>query len=289
MCYRVSRTIHCYLDEDLEGPLSTLYLLKRPLDRISLLEDGSSLFTALNFTGQNIIVNGKVFHVADLKFFVESILKELRHSLIHDLLFGIIGLVDLDLWSPGIVHEEPRNTKAGYSCFLDPHNSFLNTQDLLLRTVLDHPQVSGWFHFLDQQGNIVWKASPCLAYLEQCEALEMLFFTGAHTTVGEPPRGTEAAVQSIRNILGGNICNVFIIFQYFCFMGSFNKSVAYQGSKIMRVPHPDLGRLWSFYIAHVRPLVAIWQAYFHGHAAFLRAENNLFFGLHRSVTLLQLS
>ena len=253
------------------------------------MENGSPLFTALDFTGRNVIVNGKVLYVTDIKSFVVSIVQELQDCLLHNLFFGITDLVNIERWSPGVVNEEPRNTRAGYSCFTDPLNSFISDSDLLLRTVLDHPRVSGRFHFVDQNGQLVWKAAPCFEYLEHCEAFEMLLFSGAQVSVGEPARGTEFASHCLRNIAAGSIRNVFIIFQYFCFMGTFNKSAQYQGSKIMRVPHPKIGRIWALYLTHVRPLVAVWQSYFNGPKATKRAENSLFFGLHRPVTSSQLS
>ena len=248
------------------------------------------MFTALDFSGQNILVNGHVLHIKDIKMCIETIISELRSIFIQDLFFGLSHLIDLDAWLPGIVHEEPRNQRPGYSCFVDPHNHSLSEpSSLLLRTVLDHPTISGRFHFLDQNSTLIWKAAPCLAYLEKCEAVEMLLFTATHMTVGEPPRGTEFASHCIHNIPGGNIRNVFIAFQNFCLMGTFNKSVAHHGSKIMRVPLPEIGRLWTIYISHVRPLVVAWQRYFKGTPAELRAQNNLFFGLHRPVTSTQLS
>ena len=253
------------------------------------MENGSPLFTALDFTGRNVIVNGKVLYVTDIKSFIETIVQELLCCLLRDLFFGITELVNVELWSPGVVNEEPRNTRAGYSCFTDPRNSFVADSDLLLRTVLDHPKVSGRFHFMDQNGQVVWKAAPCFEYLEHCEAFEMRLFSGAQVSVGEPARGTEFASHCLRNIAAGSIRNVFIVFQYFCFMGTFNKSAPHQGSKIMRVPHPEIGRIWALYLTHVRPLVAVWQSYFNGPRATKRAENSLFFGLHRPVTSTQLS
>ena len=253
------------------------------------MESGSPLFTALDFTGRNVIVNGKVLYVTDIKSFIVSIVQELQDGLLHNLFFGITDLVNIERWSPGVVNEEPRNTRAGYSCFTDPLNSFTSDSNLLLKTVLDHPRVSGRFHFVDQNGQLVWKAAPCFEYLEHCEAFEMLLFSGAQVSVGEPARGTEFASHCLRNTAAGSIRNVFIIFQYFCFMGTFNKSAQYQGSKIMRVPHPKIGRIWALYLTHVRPLVAVWQSYFNGPKATKRAENSLFFGLHRPVTSSQLS
>lgn len=250
------------------------------------------MFTSLDFSGTNIIIRGRVLYLRDLKLFVETLIMELQESLERDLLLGLPGIIDVATWQPGIVYEEPRNTTMGYACFSDKRNpSFTSKEDILLKAILDDPSLSGRFHFRDPSSNIVWKAAPCLAYLDRCEAFEMMLFSAAHATVGEPARGSEFASHTIRNISAGTIRNIFVVFQYFALMGTFNKSshITTKHSTIMRVPHPEVGRIWMMYLAFVCPLIVEWQGYFHGRRAAARAFNNLFFGHHHPVTSRQLS
>lgn len=119
----------------------------------------------------------------------------------------------------------------------------------------------------------------------------MLLFCGTHTSVGEPPRGSEIASHLIGNVTGGTIRNVFVMFQYFCMMGTFNKTSALTGrdATMMRVPHPEIGRLWILYLTFIRPVVVLWQDHFSGRKAALRARDRLFFGPYRPVTSPELS
>ena len=127
--------------------------------------------------------------------------------------------------------------------------------------------------------------------METCHEVEMRLFSATHTTVGESARGTEIAAHLIENVSGGSIRNVFIMFQYLCMMGTFNKSshLTERDAVMMRVPHPEIGSLWMVYLTFVRPLVVTWQFYFRGKKAAHRAKSHLFFGPHRAVTSSELS
>jgi hypothetical protein len=287
--YRAYDKVASFMDDDYEGPIPSMYILMRPLNRFSSAEGGSLRFTATDFSGDNIMAAGRILHLRDIRYFVESLIGEIREQMRMQLFFGL-DVADVD-WSPGIVYEEPRNVSIGYSCFRDPHNSFLNHKDDLLQAVLTHPRLRGQFHYYNQEGQILWKAGPCFEYMEASHDVEMMLFCGTQTSVGEPGRGTEIASHLISNVSGGSIRNVFILFQYFCMMGTFNKTSHFteRDATMMRVPHPEIGRLWVVYLTFVRPLLVVWQRYFHGRTAATRATNHLFFGPHRPVTSSELS
>jgi hypothetical protein len=124
-----------------------------------------------------------------------------------------------------------------------------------------------------------------------CHDVEMLLFSGTQTSVGEPARGSEFASHLISNVSGGTIRNVFVLFQYFCMMGTFNKTSHFTERDVtmMRVPHPEIGRLWMLYLTFVRPTVVMWQDHFSGRRAAKRARDHLFFGPYRPVTSSELS
>jgi hypothetical protein len=286
---RVYHTVSCFLDGDSEGPIPAMYLLMRPLNHFVSAEEGNVRFTAVDFSGDNIIVAGQVLYLRNIRYFVETLIAEIKQHLKAQLFFGL-DIVDMN-WSPGIVYEEPRNTSIHHSCFHDHHNSFSRHKDDLLKVVLTHPSVHGRFHYLDQDRQIHWRAGPCFMYMDFCHEVEMLLFSGTQTSVGEPGRGTEVASHLVCNVSGGSIRNVFVMFQFFCMMGTFNKT-SHTGERdltMMRVPHPEIGRLWMMYLTFVRPLLVVWQGYFRGPAAAARARNRLFFGPHRPTTSGELS
>lgn len=278
-----------FLDSAKEGPMPSLYLVMRYLNRFSSAEEGTLHFTALDFTGDNVLVSGRVLRLHDIRDFVETAISEVK-ELIRDQLFFGLDIFDIN-WSPGVVHEEPRNRTNGYSSFQDPNNPFFHHRFDVLKEILTHPFLRNRFHYINKDGQVIWKAGPCFAYMSICHEVEMLLFCGTQLSVGEPPRGSEIASHLITNVAGGTIRNVFVMFQYFCMMGTFNKTSSLTGRDVtmMRVPHPEIGRLWMLYLAFIRPTVMVWQMYFNGQGAAVRARDHLFFGLYRAVTSLELS
>lgn len=281
--------VSSFLDDAREGPIPSMYLVMRFLNHISSAEQGTLRFSALDFSGDNILVGGKVLYLRDIRRFVETIISEVK-ELIHGQLFFGLDTFDIN-WSPGVVHEEPRNRTIGYSCFGDPSNSFVRHRFDVLRAILTHPSLRGRFHFVSKEGKIVWKAGPCFAYMTLCHEVEMLLFSGTQTSVGEPARASEFASQLINNIAGGTLRNVLAMFQYFSMMGTFNKTGNLTGRDVtmMRVPHPEIGRLWMLYLTFIRPAVVVWQNYFSGGKVAARARDHLFFGPYRPVTSAELS
>jgi hypothetical protein len=141
-----------------------MYILMRPLNKFVSAEENVLDFTALNFNGDNIIVDGRVLYLHDIRSFVETLTAEIREHITKELLFGL-DIVDIN-WSPGVIHEEPRNRRVSYSVFDDPHNSFGEHRETLLKAILTDPRLQGVFHYVDQHNRIVWKAGPCFAYMD---------------------------------------------------------------------------------------------------------------------------
>jgi hypothetical protein len=261
----------------------------RFLNHFSSAEQGTLRFTALDFSGENVIIAGKVLYLRNIRSFVETIISEVKEMICSQLYFGL-DVFDIN-WLPGVVHEEPRNRNVGYSCFHDPSNSFRQHRFDLMRAFLTHPSLRGRFHFISKEGKIVWKAGPCFAYMALCHEVEMLLFCGTQTSVGEPARGSEIASHLISNVAGGTIRNVLVMLQYFSMMGTFNKTshLTERDVTMMRVPHPEIGRLWMLYLTFIRPTIVLWQNFFGGRRAATRARDRLFFGPYRPVTSPELS
>jgi hypothetical protein len=261
----------------------------RLLNKFASAESGPMEFTAVNFNGDNVIVCGRVLYLYDIRNFVNQLIEEVKRHIKDDLLFGL-DIVDIN-WSPEVVHEEPRNTQVSYSSFDDFHNSFHQHKDTLLELILTHPSLRGRFHYVNQHNRIVWKAGPCFAYMDIAHDVEMKLFSGTQMTVGGPGRGTEVASHLIRNVSGGSIRNILILFQHFLMMGTFNKTshLTDRDMTMVRVPLPEIGRLWILYITYIRPLIVAWQLYFSGPRAAARAKHCLFSGPHRAVDSSELS
>lgn len=126
-----------------------MYLVMRFLNHFSSAEQGTPRFTALDFSGENVIVAGKVLYLRNIRYFVETIISEVKELIRRELFFGL-DVFDIN-WLPGVVHEEPRNRNVGYSCFHDPSNSFRQHKFDLLRAFLLHPSLRGRFHFVSKE------------------------------------------------------------------------------------------------------------------------------------------
>ena len=124
-----------------------------------------------------------------------------------------------------------------------------------------------------------------------CHEVEMLLFCGTQTSVGEPGRASELASNLITNVAGGTLRNALVLFQYFCIMGTFNKTGNLTGRDVtmMRVPHLEIGQLWMLYLTFIWPTIVVWQNYFSGSKVAARARDHLFFGPYRLVTSSELS
>ncbi|KAF9491147.1 hypothetical protein BDN71DRAFT_1434142 [Pleurotus eryngii] len=278
-----------YLREEHEGPMPTLYLLLRPLNRLVSAEQGTLQFNGTHPSGTDIMLDDKIITVADLGSTVRTMTNEIRRMLQDEIFFGL-DIVDLErVW--GIIRDDPRNVLPGYAWFKDLANNLGPCEHVLARAMLTHPRLRGLFHFIDTNGGIVWKAGACLPWVDTCHEVEMHLSVVTQLSAGEPGRGTELASHLIRNISGGSIRNVFVIFQYFCLMGTYNKTshLSDQDLTMIRVPCPEVGRLWMLLIVFVRPMVIILQQYFRGAKAAARARSHLFFGSRPAVTSSDLS
>ena len=253
-----------FFDDAREGPIPSMYLVMRYLNNFASVEEGTPRFTALDFSGDNVIIAGQVLYLRDMRYFVETIIDEVKEIFRVHLFFGL-DIFDVN-WSPGVVHEEPRNRSIGYSCFEEPSNSFRGHRHDLAQAILTHPSLRGRFHFVSREGKIIWKAGPCFAYMATYHEVEMLLFCGTQTSVGEPARGSEIASHLVSNVAGGIIRNLLIMFQYPCMMGTFNKTshLTEHDLAMMRVPHPEIGRLLMMCLTFIRPIIVVWQTYFSG-------------------------
>jgi hypothetical protein len=127
-------TVFPFLDDVREGPIPSMYLVLRFLNCFSLTEGGTRCFTALDFSGNNVIIAGQVLYLRDIRYFVEAIINGVKELLQVDLFFGL-DTFNIN-WSPGMVHDEPRNRSIGYSCFDHQSSHIATTRWFLVAQVL---------------------------------------------------------------------------------------------------------------------------------------------------------
>src|SRR5438477_2713604 len=93
--------IAAFLDEDHEGPIPNLYPITRYLSRFAREQEGWVHFTALDFSGDNVIVAGHVLYLRDIRYMVETLITEVKDQFMTTLFFGL-DIIDIN-WSPGVV------------------------------------------------------------------------------------------------------------------------------------------------------------------------------------------
>lgn len=72
--------VSSFLDDGREGPIPSMYLVMRFLNHFSSAEQGTVRFTALDFSGENIIVAGRVLYLRDIRYFLETASMELNEN-----------------------------------------------------------------------------------------------------------------------------------------------------------------------------------------------------------------
>jgi hypothetical protein len=67
-----------FLDDVREGPIPSMYLVLRYLSSFSSAVEGTLPFTALDFSGNNVLVAGQVLYLRDIRYFVEAIIDKVK-------------------------------------------------------------------------------------------------------------------------------------------------------------------------------------------------------------------
>jgi len=274
-----------YFDEKMEAVLPTLYHLHRGLAGLSTSSVSTPLFNALDRSGTNVEIHGKILYLTAIKDMVMRLNNEIADG-IERLTFGL-GALEV----PEHVSESPREARADFGFIDHPSNIFHKERDMLLRYILSGRNPGVRMYSIDGDDQIVWLAGPCHEYLALADSVLKQLFVATHLTVGPPARGTEVTSQLIRNVAGGSFRNILFLFNIFLSMGTHNKTshVTNEDKNIVRAPWPMLVPHWLTMLVRIRPLVVTLQLYFRGSRHGYRAEHYLYPGLQRPESTSDLS
>jgi len=274
-----------YFEESSQGIIPALYLLKRGLDSLDSADDKVMLFNAKDPTGHETFIDDRLLRTHDIMTMNNDIIKEASQKMdklsFHEPSFTISR--------EEFIHDEPRSRQASWGFVDDLRNSW-KSKPTLLQHILTHPGLFSDFAYQCPQGGIVWKPGACYKYMREVYELQMDLLVPTLSTIGGIPRGTELCSHLLRNISGGSIRNVFVLFGLFIMRGSYNKTShsTHRDKSMARVPLLELGRLWIRFLAYVRPLFEEWQYVFrrHMHA---NAVHYFLVGLDRPLTTVDIS
>jgi hypothetical protein len=279
------RSVAKYFDETNEAIIPAMYHLHRGLASLTTSSFSVPAFNAPDRSGTSVQIGDKILQIAAIKDMAIAMQKEIDEDL-HKLTFGL-GHCQL----PVHVYDSPRETKAGY-CFLDdPANKFAAQSELLLRAVLKDRASPVPFFVVDSNNKVIWLPGPCHEYINLSFDVMMKLFVVTHITAGSPGRGSELSSQLLRNMSGGSIRSIFVLFNIFLLMGTHNKTshVSNQDKNIVRAPWQPLAQQWITMLARVRPFVVTLQLYFRGTRLGHNAHYYIYHGVHHPVTTSDLS
>jgi hypothetical protein len=148
-----------------------------------------------------------------------------------------------NLWETGIcmgallrvdysdVADDLGNRNLGYSFLSDERNSFSQHRDMLLKAIMNHPELRDRFVIITKNRHeveITWNAPALHAWLRKLAELELLSVTAAELLTGGPPRGTEAEAMVFCNITTRQR-NLFFLADYACMVRMYQKTTAITG------------------------------------------------------------
>jgi hypothetical protein len=265
--------------------MPALYILKRGLTAIRSASDDLVAFNSVDMSGKSTLIDSRILHVDHIRDYTVRMLEDVQLTMDRLLFYHPSFQMDDDEF----VHEEPRSLSPSYGFVDDKRNKWTKS-----RTVLEYifttPRLCEQFTYFDGRGNIRWKPSACHCRMVEIYQLQMKLFILTLLTFGSPGRGTELLSHLIRNVAGGSVRNVFVLFNIFCLRGSFNKTthLTLHDRAMVRVPLMRVGRLWIRFLAYLRPVYEEWQYVFRPDMHF-NARHFLFAGLYRPVETVDVS
>lgn len=264
--------------------LPQLYLIHRGMAALRSADDQFYQFNSPNFQGNAIITQSRTLHLHDIRDFVQELVIKIEAG-IDRLTFNLPQCaLDKDV----LIHDDPRNRTAHWG-FLDHRDNPWAGKNFVLEHILTHPATFNKFA-MRREGKVVWKPGPCYEYAKDIFSNLMDICLAIMLTYGAPARGTELLSNLIRNVSGGSIRNIFVLFNEFIQRGSYSKiATAMSADMTMaRAPEPWVGRLTVRHLAHLRAIFCIFQDIFHPHMSH-NATHYMFAGFSRPVMTRDLS
>lgn len=274
-----------FFSENHEAVLPQLYFYHRGLAALRSADDQFYQFNAPDFQGNSIIVQGHTLYLSQIHDYVEVLSVKIEKA-IDRLTFN---LPQCKLDQDTLVHDDPR-LRAPKWGFVDHKDNPWAGKNFVLEHILTDPATFESFAFRAPDGTIVWRVGYCYQYTQDIFNVLMDICIAIVLTYGAPARASELLAHLLRNIAGGSIRNVFVLFNVFILRGSYSKtSAATSSDKTMaRIPLPVIGRSAIRHLAFLRGIFCEFQQFLHPHMA-TNAAHFLFAGFSRPVMTRDLS
>lgn len=253
-----------------------LYFQKRVISSFHTANEHFAMFNAPDLTGNRVIIDGVTLALTDIRDMTMGIYEQAVQKA-DDLLFHCREFTIND---DELIHDLPRCQTGGYG-FLDDLRNCWHTRQTLLEYILSDPTLFNKFAFRNPDGTICWKPGPCFEWMHDYYNLQALIFCLVVGTFGATARGSEMWSSTIRNIPGGRMRNIFVLFNVLMLRGTYNKS-SKQDQNIIRIPLLQIGSLVIRILAFGRPFFIELQTNFRPHMV-NNATYSFYVGLDRPI------
>ncbi|CAK5269636.1 unnamed protein product [Mycena citricolor] len=239
-----------------------------------------------NEANTQLIFNGNRIHLHQFRHLLQKLDAQYRRILEEDVFFR--KGIPTSCFPPFEIEtltDRPQNFAPGF-CFLDiPTNGFEAWGELYPQWLMSHDDLADRFTYVVGEC-LHWKLGPCHKLLGTLERLRMILAVRTLVSCGPSVRATEFASQSLRNVAGGTIRNVILLYHALCLIAVLEKN-SMQFSRKHCIPHcpvksvaKDL--IWNLTI--FRPLERRLISTFKGHADAERYYTSLWPGVQRDFT-----
>ncbi|KAF7328439.1 C2H2-type domain-containing protein [Mycena sanguinolenta] len=174
--------------------------------------------------GRELSYQGSLINLDDFRGMHEVLSQEYDRIIAQEVFFGEAipdwFTQDIDIRS---LVDDPRNHTAGY-CFIDDaRNPFTNLAEHYGEWLLSSAERAAEFvNIVD--GKLLWKSAPCFRLLRSCAKARRILITLKIVGVGPSIRATEIARDLLRNLSGGSLRSLMILYHNLVIVGTQDKT-----------------------------------------------------------------
>ncbi|KAG8724965.1 hypothetical protein FRC09_011290 [Ceratobasidium sp. 395] len=149
-----------------------------------------------------LTVEGQRINVEHFRRQLNRLIADTRELLMQKVLLGLtLEELGYTVTSETHILDNPAETKQGYSFLDEEKNVFRSLQTRLATRFLSDPRGSHMHQGVNAKGKIVWVAQAANVWLKHCEEVTENLALLMHITGGQPGRGVEFCLVTVKNTL----------------------------------------------------------------------------------------
>ncbi|KAJ7120621.1 hypothetical protein C8R43DRAFT_1136784 [Mycena crocata] len=216
--------IRMYITDGEETVFSYLYNTSALIKSIRGEEYTEAHSRMADLSGRQLQFKSDMINLDDFALLHNGLRSEYNKIIAKEIFFGqpIPDWFKIDIDIRSLV-DEPRNNTAGYGMIDHPQNGFVDKFKYYGAWLLSCPiRAAEFVDIID--GSIAWKSAPCYRLLNSFVRARRLLCTRKIVDVGTSVRATEISRDLLRNLSGGSIRSVLILYHILCVVGIQDKT-----------------------------------------------------------------